>query len=422
MKQGSLRLSVRAGFPIGVAALMAQGCTTMEKVAWVAGGGSAPLSVVDMQKDFVSFESWGDHSARLRTAFVLHESADTPLGDDVVIELCYPKDKNSLGIEMTRSGSGLSLLYSAGKRGEFIPEGEYARCKTNQGNKVCARMQRNQDFSLCLNPRWQDDLRLKGNAVEVSPAKIDLQWNCAGLGSCSWLMNGRPLTEARFTVKRVEHHDDAVAAESNTSTLWRVAGFRDVDMKMWREAGFTLDEASQWGLTVPPAEAGKWKTQGWPIPDGKAWWEQTHSMDTASQWKKAGFSPSEYAEWRDVPPAVASRWRTAGFSGEEAVVWTEDGVLDPARAMKGLRKGCRDASKALDGSVSASAAISNYTGRQLSLDEMRGLCKSLGICVRKCGMGKCGGSITLLFGDGKGFIKTCLNIDKTFKDALTQPK
>lgn len=326
---------------IGLAFVLAlSGCSTMEKAAWIGLGGSAPLTVVETQRSFARFVPVGQNSAKLRTELTLRETPE-PLG--VNVRLCSPDDPASVGLEVEPSDYGVALSLMAGRKGEFIPNGEYSNCKTDQGIRTCARMKMSLEVSLCFNPGWQEDLKTKGEGVEVVPARVDLSWSCAGMGNCSWAHEGKPLADARFILKKVPHRDEAVAAAYQEATRWKKAGFNDSTAKRWADAGFASGEASEWGEGIRPEEAAQWKGAGWSVAEAKAWRAKASSLDDAFKWRKSGFTLEDYAAWNGVKvymnAGIAAAWRNAGYAPKAAAGWIGSGIENPADA-KALGKMC----------------------------------------------------------------------------------
>lgn len=386
----SRSLTQRGMYALGAAFLLT-GCGTMEKAAWIAGGGSAPLTVVEAQRSFARFVPVGQSSAKLRTELTLRETSE-PLG--IQVDVCSPDNPASVGLTVEPSDYGVALSLMAGQKGEFIPNGEYSNCKTDQGVRACARMKLSLKVSLCFNPKWQEDLKTKGEAVEVVPARLDLWWSCAGMGNCSWAQDGKLLADTRFILKKIPHRDEAAASTYREATRWKEAGYNDSAAKRWRDAGFAPEEATQW-TTVSPEEA--------------------------ATWRKAGFSPADAKEWlgqgRTGSVDVARKWKQAGFTAEEAAEWISDDVEDPAKAKPGKRKGCRKTADAYEGKITSLVAMLNFTGGQMSVEQTRELCSGLLDCVKSCGKGKCGANLSMI-ADEKAFRRACERLIPSFRGDL----
>jgi len=301
-------------------------------------------------------------------------------------------------------------------------------------------------------PEWESKLNETGEAEELVPARHRLVLRCNG-GKCRMEDgNGAPLGKFRLEVKAIPHRDEkriaAVKAVAEASRLveeanmpWRSAGFSDSDMKTWREVGFTLDEALQWGPTIPAGEAAKWKVAGWSASDGKTWRGIAADPEEAIGWKKAGFAPEDYKAWRrvgwhtglngvlaSISVDGAKRWHLAGYKPEEASDWIASGVKEPAEATrtkekirkKEQSKECREALKKTSGALRDVGAVALHFGR-VSAATMRLICIQMAYCVKNCNKQKCGSVVPALFG-GESLVETCENINQTYRDLLSPPR
>jgi len=123
---------------------------------------------------------------------------------------------------------------------------------------------------------------------------------------------------------------------------WSDLDIPDHEIKQWKKARFTADDAYAWGYGggcgFYPDQAEAWRRAG------------IHDPYEADEWNSHGFTPKEMIEWarngfmsfsKDQPalwrdcgfpdPSEAGAWRKAGFNHAQALSWKEV-ELSPAQA------------------------------------------------------------------------------------------
>jgi len=123
---------------------------------------------------------------------------------------------------------------------------------------------------------------------------------------------------------------------------WNDLGISDHEIKQWKEARFTADDAYEWGygggLGFYPDQAKEWRGAGIYDPyEADQWSAHGFTPKETVEWARNGFmsfSKDQPALWRDCgfpDPSEAGAWRKAGFNHAQALSWKEV-ELSPAEA------------------------------------------------------------------------------------------
>ncbi len=157
----------------------------------------------------------------------------------------------------------------------------------------------------------------------------------------SWKEAGFTVTEATSWCRAGYDSDDASSWKQGRFTideasLWSKAGYDPVKALSWKHAGFTVSQAEQWNKAgfSSPDDIAKWKEAGFTVPEATLWSEARFTVDEAKQWSEAGISLGDAIEWRQAgftseagyTPDDVKAWKHAGFTVSQAEQWSEAGI------------------------------------------------------------------------------------------------
>jgi uncharacterized protein (TIGR04222 family) len=171
--------------------------------------------------------------------------------------------------------------------------------------------------------QWADQWRGEGfgpsEAKEWVTKKINVytagdfrKFGFSNREALDWIDNG-----IRSGLRAKEFRDGGfVAAQAG---LWWKRHFFPEDAKLWRNAGFGVEEAIEW-------KYGRKKT--YYMRSGvKGYSRPVYSVEWARQWRGAGFSSAEAKQCLNFHMGLdeAVRWKKAGFGIEDAFQWKDSG-------------------------------------------------------------------------------------------------
>jgi hypothetical protein len=142
-----------------------------------------------------------------------------------------------------------------------------------------------------------------------------------------WINNG-----IRSALRAKEFRDGGFGA-AQAGMWWKHQFFPD-DARVWRDAGFDVEEAIEWKYGPKKTYYMRGGVKGYSRP--------VHSAEWARQWRAAGFSSAEAKQCLNFHMAFdeAIRWSKAGFGIQDAFEWKDSG-FDPEEAKRKRAAGLR---------------------------------------------------------------------------------
>jgi predicted transcriptional regulator len=170
--------------------------------------------------------------------------------------------------------------------------------------------------------QWADQWRGEGfgpaqakewvDKVNVYTAGDFRKFGFSNREALDWISNG-----IRSGLRAKEFRDGGFTA--GQAGLWWKREFFPDDARVWRDAGFGVEEAIEW-------KYGKKKTH-YMRGDFKSYSRPVYKVEWARQWKTAGFSSAEAKQclYFHMGFDEAVRWTKAGFELQDAFQWKDSG-------------------------------------------------------------------------------------------------
>jgi len=177
--------------------------------------------------------------------------------------------------------------------------------------------------------QWADQWRGEGFAPDQAKEWVNKKVNVYTAGdfrkfgfsnreALDWIGNG-----IRSGLRAKEFRDGGFTAAQ--AGLWWKQDFFPDDARVWRNAGFGVEEANEWKYGKKNTRYMHGGVKGYSRP--------VYSVEWARQWKAAGFSSAEAKQCLNFNMGFdeAVRWSKAGFELQDAFQW-KDSRFEPEEA------------------------------------------------------------------------------------------